>query len=75
MDKGAESKLVGAYIAGNTESQLTQDVKENRPCEGIVLMILAYEDMKNSDRVVKIEGMDYWIGLRDKGELKSVCDR
>lgn len=73
IDQDASAKFVGAFIAGNIEYQLNNDVKENRPCEGIELMIITYEVMRNANLVNRIEGFEDWITLRDKGELKSIC--
>lgn len=69
IDSDAEVKLLGAFVAGNVEYQLTNNVKENRPIEGVWLELLTYERMKEIGAIETLEGFEDWLELERNGQL------
>ena len=74
IDSAAESTFLGAFLAGNVEHQLITGTKENRPYEGILLMLKTYEIMRYRGVIDRVEGFEHWINLRNKGDLESAID-
>ena len=71
IDSDAEVKFLGAFVAGNVEYQLINNVKENRPIEGIRLQLLTYERMKEVGAVETLPGFEEWLELELDGQLAS----
>ena len=71
IDSDAEVKFLGAFVAGNVEYQLTNDVKENRPIEGVRLQLLTYERMKEVGAMQTLQGFEEWLELERNGQLDT----
>ena len=69
IDADAEVKFLGAFVAGNIEYQLTNNVKENRPIEGVRLELLTYEMMREIGAIETLEGFEDWLELERNGQL------
>jgi hypothetical protein len=65
----AEVKFLGAFVAGNVEYQLTNNVKENRPIEGVRLQLWTYERMKEVGAIETLPGFEEWLELERNGQL------
>lgn len=63
ISSDAQIKFVGAFIAGNVEYQLLYEIKENRPLEGVKLMVETYVKLRRKNAVVRIQGFEEWKGL------------
>ena len=63
--------LTGAYIAGNTESQLRSKRKSDDPHAGIVLVLSVYQKLKLEDSKLTIPKLEEFIVLESQGKLKA----
>jgi hypothetical protein len=71
IDSDAEVKFLGAFVAGNVEYQLTNEVKENRPLEGVRLQLLTYSRMKETGAIDTLPGFEAWLELERNGQLDA----
>ncbi|MCH9025551.1 MAG: hypothetical protein IIA05_00345 [Proteobacteria bacterium] len=69
IESDANSKFLGAYVAGNVEYQLLNSVRENRPMEGIRFMLQTYEKFRQADAIEVQSGFEEWLELERKGQL------
>ncbi len=64
-----EGVFLGAFVAGNVEYQLMKGITENRPFEGIKLMLHSYKVLKDREKIEALENFDAWINLDRKNQL------
>jgi len=64
-----KQRLLGAYVAGNIESQLISEDKENRPLSGVQLMLQTYKAMRNIDVLDELSGFEEFITQDQQGKL------
>ncbi len=70
MDPQISAQLLGAYIAGNIEYQLENNVNENRATEGVISMLGTYAALKQSGVVSELPSLETWIEKAENGELE-----
>lgn len=66
-----EGIFLGAFVAGNVEHQLITNRKENRPLEGIQLMLDSYQMLKDRKKIDPIETFETWLEYTRAGTLKD----
>ena len=56
-----KSHLLGAYVAGNARYQIRNSVVEDRPGDGIRVMIRTYRALVNAGRMRQYESFNGWL--------------
>ncbi len=64
-----EGIFLGAFVAGNIEYQLINNIKENRPIEGVKLMLHSYKVLKDRSKIESLENFDTWLALDQEDQL------
>ena len=64
-----EGIFLGAFVAGNVEYQLMQGIKENRPIEGIKMMLQSYKVLRDREKIEAHENFDAWLSLDHQNQL------
>ena len=70
----ASSLLLGGFIAGNVEPQLTTGVRGDRAVDGVRLMLRAYEALRGADALPGCESLDRWSSMERNGVLPELVD-
>jgi len=63
--------LLGAFVAGNVDSQLLRGEKRNDPYAGDIQVIETYRQMQKKKPKLRIPEVEKLIELKSKGQLKS----
>lgn len=66
-----EDKLIAAFVGGNIEYQLNHSVTEDRPYEGTLTMLKAYESMRAADSCPEIRRLELYRQWLSEGSLKT----
>lgn len=69
-----EGVFLGAFVAGNIEYQLLHKINQNRPFEGIKLMLYSYKVLKDRDKIEALENFDTWLVLDQQNQLYAELD-
>ena len=70
----ASSLLLGGFIAGNVEPQLTTGVRGDRAVDGMRMMLRAYEALRGVDALPGCESLDRWSSMERNGVLSDLVD-
>jgi hypothetical protein len=71
LDEEISTKLLGAYISGNLEYQLKNQINLNSPIEGTRLVLYTYQVLRSSGKITENEKFEEWITLDKNGQLAS----
>jgi len=66
-----ESRFVGAFIAGNIEHQLLNQINQNSPLEGVSLVLHTYKKLHEKGISPKMEDFEKWLLWQEKGDLEK----
>lgn len=65
LDRNNRSHLLGAYVTGNARYQLRNGVIEDRPDDGIRLMIDTYWELVSTGRMRQYESFSRWLEINN----------
>jgi hypothetical protein len=65
------SILLTAFVAGNTESQLRREKKEDDPVAGVLQVIATYRQLQQADPAFRVDELETLINLEKEGRLKE----
>ncbi|MGZ7124242.1 MAG: hypothetical protein ACXVIT_12115 [Halobacteriota archaeon] len=66
-----ESRFVGAFVAGNIEHQLLNQINQNSPLEGVSLVLHTYKKLHEKGLSPKMEKFEEWLLWQEKGNLEK----
>ena len=69
LDQNIQARFIGAFVAGNIEYQLIHNINENRPIEGIKLVLYTYTRLREKNIIPKHKEFEKWINMDRNGEL------
>ena len=71
INKQYDPLFIGAYIAGNVESQLTTNSTKDAAFEGIKLVLYTYVKLRSKSIIKQHKEFEKWIDLYKKNELRK----
>ena len=75
IDERYRSLMLGAYIAGNVQSQLDHGAKKDDPYSGMLVVFEVYRQIKKADKGCHIPEIEKFMELDVKEELKVHLER
>lgn len=69
VEQKINAKLLGAYISGNLEHQLNNNINKNSPLEGIRLVLHVYQLLLADGQMAENTNLETWIALDKEGKL------
>lgn len=69
VEQKINAKLLGAYISGNLEHQLNNNINKNSPLEGIRLVLHVYQLLRADGQMAENTNLETWIALDKEGKL------
>jgi hypothetical protein len=70
-----EQVLTTAYLAGNVRSQLKSGKNANDSYAGVLAAIEVYKKLQEKNKDLKVAGVDRFIEMESKGELKAYLEK
>lgn len=69
VEQKINAKLLGAYISGNLEHQMNNNINKNSPLEGIRLVLHIYQVLRADGQMAENANLETWIALDREGKL------